>query len=59
VFYGNHVEYSVTTSYGEITAIESDPIYDQIVKPGNHAILEFDPSRTWLLPSSGEIIREE
>ena len=59
VFYGNHVEYSVTTSYGEITAIESDPIYDQIVKPGNHAILEFDPSRTWLLPSSGEIIKED
>lgn len=59
VFYGNHVEYSISTSYGEITAIESDPIYDEIVQPGNGATLEFHPSRAWLLPNEGKIVHEE
>jgi iron(III) transport system ATP-binding protein len=59
VFYGNHVEYSISTSYGEISAIESDPIYDEIVQPGSNAVLEFHPSRAWLLPSSGEVIKED
>lgn len=59
VFYGNHVEYSISTSYGEITAIESDPIYDEIVQPGNGATFEFHPSRAWLLPNEGKIVHEE
>jgi iron(III) transport system ATP-binding protein len=59
VFYGNHVEYSISTENGEITAIESDPIYDEIVQPGKGATVDFDPSRAWLIPSDGSIAREE
>ena len=59
VFYGNHVEYSISSSDGEITAIESDPIYDEIVQPGHGATFEFDPTRAWLLPNEGKIVHEE
>lgn len=59
VFYGNHVEYSITTKHGEVSAIESDPIYDEIVQPGQSASLSFHPSRAWLLPNDGSIVREE
>ena len=59
VFYGNHVEYSIATKNGEITAIESDPVYDEIVQPGNGATFDFDPSRSWLIPSDGSVVHEE
>lgn len=59
VFYGNHVEYSITTKHGEITAIESDPIYEDIVQPGMGATFEFDSSRSWLIPSDGTVSHED
>ena len=59
VFYGNHVEYSITTKHGEITAIESDPVYEDIVQPGMGANFEFDSSRAWLIPSDGTVSHED
>jgi ABC-type Fe3+/spermidine/putrescine transport system ATPase subunit len=59
VFYGNHVEYSITTKHGEITAIESDPVYEDIVQPGMGATFEFDSSRSWLIPSDGTVSHED
>jgi iron(III) transport system ATP-binding protein len=51
VFYGNHVEYTLDTHEGEIVAVVSDPIYDEIVPVGKIANYSFNPERAWLLPS--------
>lgn len=52
IFYGAHVEYLIESNNGEITAVVSDPIYDEIVPVGQMAQFSFDPTRAWLLPSS-------
>jgi iron(III) transport system ATP-binding protein len=59
VFYGNHVEYLIENSNQVITAVVSDPIYDEIVPVGSMAKIEFDESRAWLLPSSGDLLNSE
>ena len=51
-FYGAHVEYVLNSKYGEITALVSDPVFEDIVKVGSLARISFDPSRAWLLPLS-------
>ncbi len=51
VFYGNHVEYTLDTHEGEIVAVVSDPIYEEIVPVGKIAHYSFEPDRAWLLPS--------
>jgi iron(III) transport system ATP-binding protein len=51
VFYGNHVEYEIEAKEGLIGAVVSDPIYSEIVQIGEFAQFEFEPSRSWLLPS--------
>jgi iron(III) transport system ATP-binding protein len=59
VFYGNHVEYSIDTHNQAITAVVSDPIYDEIVPVGAVAKIGFDESRAWLLPSDTAVISSE
>ena len=59
VFYGNHVEYSIDTANQTITAVVSDPIYDEIVPVGAVAKIDFDESRAWLLPSEQGAIHSE
>lgn len=59
VFYGNHVEYLIDTPTATITAVVSDPIYDEIVPVGQVAKIEFDESRAWLLPSQGGRLESE
>lgn len=54
VFYGNHVEYTIDTQEGVILAVESDPIYEEIVPVGKVAKYSFDEDRAWLLPSDSE-----
>ncbi len=51
VFYGAHVEYLIQTTHGNISAVVSDPVYDNIVPIGQIAEFSFDQSRAWLLPS--------
>jgi iron(III) transport system ATP-binding protein len=51
VFYGEHVEYRIQTEIGMIIAVDSDPIFDEIVKVGEFAEFSFDPMRSWLLPA--------
>jgi len=51
VFYGNHVEYTLETDEGVIIAVESDPLYDDIVPVGKIARYSFPADRAWLLPS--------
>ena len=51
VFYGNHVEYTLDTHEGEIVAVVSDPIYEEIVPVGKIAHYSFEPDRARLLPS--------
>lgn len=59
VFYGNHVEYLIETPNLSITAVVSDPIYDEIVPVGSVAKIEFDENRSWLLPSEGGVLESE
>jgi iron(III) transport system ATP-binding protein len=54
VFYGNHVEYEIETTQASMTVVVSDPVYDEIVPVGAVAKIDFDSSRAWLMPSSGE-----
>lgn len=56
VFYGNHVEYSIETANQTVTAVVSDPIYDDIVPVGAVAKIDFDESRAWLLPSESSTL---
>ncbi len=51
VFYGEHVEYSIESEAGNIIALVSDPVQDEIVPVGDFADFSFDASRAWLLPS--------
>ena len=51
VFYGEHVEYELSFNGKRIVAVVSDPVYSDIVKVGSTAMLSFDASRAWLLPS--------
>lgn len=51
VFYGNHVEYTLESDEGVIIAVESDPLYDDIVPVGKIARYSFPADRAWLLPS--------
>ncbi|MFZ9728485.1 MAG: ABC transporter ATP-binding protein [Candidatus Nanopelagicaceae bacterium] len=59
VFYGNHVEYSIDTPHQTISAVVSDPVYDDIVPVGAVAKINFDESRAWLLPSDSAVISTE
>jgi len=59
VFYGNHVEYSIDTPHQTISAVVSDPVYDDIVSVGAVAKINFDESRAWLLPSDSAVITTE
>lgn len=59
VFYGNHVEYSIDTPHQTISAVVSDPVYDDIVPVGAVAKINFDESRAWLLPSDSAVITTE
>ena len=52
IFYGAHVEYLIESANGELTAVVSDPTYDEIVPVGQMAEFSFDPKRAWLLPST-------
>jgi len=52
VFYGAHVEYTLESSHGTITILQSDPIYEEIFAIGESASFTFDPGRAWLLPSN-------
>ena len=51
VFYGEHVEYRIETELGNIIAVVSDPLFEEIVKVGEFAEFSFDPMRSWLLPA--------
>ncbi len=51
VFYGAHVEYSIESEAGNIIALVSDPVPDEIVPVGDFADFSFDASHAWLLPS--------
>ncbi len=55
IFYGTHVEYLLESQYGDITALVSDPVYDEIVQVGELALFNFDPSRAWLLPTGNDL----
>lgn len=59
VFYGNHVEYEIETAQLTISAVVSDPVYDEIVSVGAVAKFDFDPSRAWLMPATGKEIKED
>ncbi|MDF1487248.1 ABC transporter ATP-binding protein [Tessaracoccus caeni] len=50
VFYGDHVEYEVTTDQGTITAVASDPKLGEIHPEGAEVVVSFDPDTAWLLP---------
>jgi iron(III) transport system ATP-binding protein len=52
IFYGAHVEYLIDSAEGELTAVVSDPIYDEIVPVGQMAEFSFDSKSAWLLSSS-------
>jgi len=54
VFYGNHVEYSINMGKSVMTAVVSNPVFEDIVPVGAVAKIEFDPERTWLLPADGK-----
>jgi len=54
IFYGPHVEYTLSTNQGEITAVVSDPTFEEIVHIGETAEFTFSPERAWLLPSDAE-----
>jgi hypothetical protein len=45
------VEYTLETDEGVIIAVESDPLYDDIVPVGKIARYSFPADRAWLLPS--------
>lgn len=51
IFYGAHVEYLLESQHGDITALVSDPIYNEIVNVGELASINFQQSRAWLLPT--------
>ncbi len=59
VFYGNHVEYTLETEEGVILAVESDPVYEEIVPVGKVAKYSFAEDRAWLLPSDSEQATKE
>ena len=52
VFYGQHVEYRIESQVGIITAVDSDPNFEEIVPVGEFAEFSFDAERSWLLPES-------
>ena len=54
VFYGQHVEYRIQTQVGNITAVVSDPIFEEIVPVGAFAEFAFDSQRSWLLPADSK-----
>lgn len=49
VFYGEHVEYTISTHSGELIAVVSNPIYDEIVPVGSMAKYSFEQGRAWLV----------
>ena len=51
VFYGNHVEYSINMGSNMMTAVVSNPVFEEVVPIGAVAKIDFDPERTWLLPA--------
>jgi hypothetical protein len=53
------VEYTLETDEGVIVAVESDPIYDEIVPVGKIARYSFSPERAWLLPSDSTLAMKE
>lgn len=50
VFYGDHVEYEVQTEHGLITAVASDPKFDEIHPEGADVVVTFNTESAWLLP---------
>lgn len=50
IYYGEHVEYTLTTDEGTIIAITSDPVIGDMLTVGSSAHYSFEPSRAWLLP---------
>jgi iron(III) transport system ATP-binding protein len=51
VFYGEHVEYTIETQSGELIAVVSNPVYEEIVPVGSVAKYSFDQNRAWLVSS--------
>lgn len=49
IYYGEHVEYELSTEIGPITAITSNPDLGQILELNNDAYYSFESTRTWLL----------
>jgi iron(III) transport system ATP-binding protein len=50
IYYGEHVEYTLKTSSGEIVATTTDPEPTEMLRVGDQASFSFDPSHAWLLP---------
>lgn len=50
IYYGEHVEYTLTTPSGEVVATTTDPEPSEILKVGDQASFSFEPSHAWLLP---------
>ena len=51
VFYGEHVEYTIETQSGDLIAVVSNPVYEEIVPVGSIAKYSFDQNRAWLVSS--------
>jgi iron(III) transport system ATP-binding protein len=49
VFYGEHVEYTIETQSGDLIAVVSNPVYEEIVPVGSIAKYSFDQNRAWLV----------
>lgn len=52
IYYGEHVEYTLSTSSGEIVATTTDPIPSEILSVGEKASFSFEANRAWLLPKA-------
>ncbi|GAB77113.1 iron(III) transport system ATP-binding protein [Austwickia chelonae] len=49
VFYGSTVEYEIESASGTVVAVDSDPDYHGILKPGDLVRITFADDRGWLL----------
>jgi iron(III) transport system ATP-binding protein len=52
IYYGEHVEYTLSTSNGEIVTTTSDPSPAEILAVGEKASFSFEANRAWLLPKA-------
>jgi ABC-type Fe3+/spermidine/putrescine transport system ATPase subunit len=51
VFTGSTVEYELETEIGNVVAVASDPLPEDILSAGDMIEVDFDQRRGWLLPS--------